>query len=92
MTAAEAVRVAGETIEATITSPKELAYLKKKLTKLIIEDANTKYISQAEAFRRFRRTAVERWKEKGLISPLGIGERGVRYDYQALKELERKGL
>lgn len=92
MTAAEAVRVAGETIEATITSKKELEYLKKKLTKLIIEDANTKYISQAEAFRRFGRVTVERWKESGLASPLGIGERGVRYDYQALKKLERKGV
>lgn len=92
MTAAEAVRVAGETIEATITSPKELAYLKKKLTKLIIEDANTKYVSQAEAFRRFGRAAVERWKGKGLAAPLVFGARSIRYDYQALKELERKGL
>lgn len=92
MTAAEAVRVAGETIEATITSQKELAYLKKKLTKLIIEDAHTKYISQAEAFRRFGRAAVERWKEKGLAAPLGFGARGVRYDYKTLKELEKRGL
>lgn len=60
------------------------------LTKAIIKAHKKPYICQNEAFRRFGRANVERWKSFGLITPLKRGERKVEYNLNTLIKIATK--
>ena len=62
------------------------------LTRALIKAHKKQYICQNEAFRRFGRANVERWKSIGLITPLKRGERRVEYNLNKLIKIATKEL
>ena len=92
MTAAEATRLATEAVTRATTNKASLQWLVNELTKIILKDEKKETVTQAEAWRRFGRGTVERWRSQLRIIPKRVGERKLIYDYRKLKELEAQGL